>query len=88
MTYPCPYCRAAASIESGCPGCGRGPDPDAAAVVRLAEGATLDPDALRAFAQDRLADYKVPVRWLVVDELPRTGTNKVKKTELAALFDA
>jgi acyl-CoA synthetase (AMP-forming)/AMP-acid ligase II len=57
-----------------------------AAVVRLADDATLDPDALRAFAAERLADYKVPIRWLAVDELPRTGTNKVKKTELPALF--
>jgi acyl-CoA synthetase (AMP-forming)/AMP-acid ligase II len=58
-----------------------------AAAVRLAEGATLDPDALRAFAAERLAEYKVPVQWLAVDELPRTGTNKVKKTELPSLFD-
>jgi acyl-CoA synthetase (AMP-forming)/AMP-acid ligase II len=57
-----------------------------AAAVRLAEGATLDPDALHAFAAERLADYKVPIRWLAVDELPRTGTNKVKKTELPSLF--
>ncbi|MCA2218525.1 SCO7613 C-terminal domain-containing membrane protein [Jidongwangia harbinensis] len=35
MTYPCPYCRTEADVATGCPGCGRGPDPDAAAVVRL-----------------------------------------------------
>ena len=51
------------------------------------EGVDLDPDALHAFAAERLAAYKVPVRWHAVEELPRTGTNKVKKTELAALFD-
>ncbi|MEV8507090.1 hypothetical protein AB0368_20070 [Actinoplanes sp. NPDC051475] len=33
--YPCPYCRTEASLATGCPGCGRGPDPDAAEVVRL-----------------------------------------------------
>ncbi|WP_203834401.1 SCO7613 C-terminal domain-containing membrane protein [Winogradskya humida] len=33
--YPCPFCRAEASLATGCPGCGRGPDADAAEVVRL-----------------------------------------------------
>jgi long-chain acyl-CoA synthetase len=58
-----------------------------AAAVRLREGVSLDAEALSAFAAERLADYKVPARWLAVDELPRTGTNKIKKTELVALFD-
>ena len=31
-----------------------------AAVVRLADGATLDEDAMRAWAAERLSDYKVP----------------------------
>ncbi|SNT13965.1 hypothetical protein SAMN05421812_103354 [Asanoa hainanensis] len=35
MSYPCPFCQAPASLATGCPGCGRGPDPDAAEVVRL-----------------------------------------------------
>ncbi|MEU4221259.1 hypothetical protein, partial [Actinoplanes sp. NPDC026623] len=34
-SYPCPYCHAPANLTSGCPGCGRGPDADAAEVVRL-----------------------------------------------------
>jgi acyl-CoA synthetase (AMP-forming)/AMP-acid ligase II len=58
-----------------------------AAAVRLAAGAELDHESLSAFAAERLADYKVPTRWLVVDELPRTGTNKVKKAELISLFE-
>jgi long-chain acyl-CoA synthetase len=58
-----------------------------AAAVRLAAGAELDHEALSAFAAERLAEYKVPTRWLVVDELPRTGTNKVKKAELIGLFE-
>ena len=33
--YPCPVCRTEADLASGCPGCGRGPDPVAAEVVRL-----------------------------------------------------
>ncbi len=34
-SYPCPSCRTPANLSSGCPGCGRGPDPDAAEVIRL-----------------------------------------------------
>ncbi len=35
MTYPCPFCRTPADPATGCPGCGRAPDADAAEVVRL-----------------------------------------------------
>jgi non-ribosomal peptide synthetase component E (peptide arylation enzyme) len=34
-----------------------------------------------------LADYKVPVRFVAVDALPRTGTAKVQKAALLDLFD-
>jgi acyl-coenzyme A synthetase/AMP-(fatty) acid ligase len=57
------------------------------AAVRLADGATFDAEVLRAFAAERLAAYKVPVRWVAVDELPRTGTEKVKKRELLSRFE-
>ncbi|MEE6257173.1 SCO7613 C-terminal domain-containing membrane protein [Plantactinospora sonchi] len=33
--YPCPLCGAGANLATGCPGCGRGPDPAAAEVIRL-----------------------------------------------------
>jgi len=59
-----------------------------AAAVRLAEGTTLADAGLEAWVEERLADYKVPKRWLAVDDLPRTGTSKVQKAELVALFDA
>jgi hypothetical protein len=35
FAYPCPSCQAPADLARGCPTCGRGPDPDAAEVVRL-----------------------------------------------------
>ncbi|MBA2280623.1 MAG: AMP-binding protein [Acidimicrobiia bacterium] len=57
------------------------------AVLRLRAGAALDEEEMTAFAKDRLADYKVPRRWLAVDELPRTGTDKVKRRDLVTLFD-
>lgn len=56
------------------------------AAVRLAEGASLTPEALVAWAAERLAPYKAPQRVLVVGQLPRTGTNKVQKREVLALF--
>ncbi|GIE83153.1 hypothetical protein Aph02nite_91030 [Actinoplanes philippinensis] len=34
-SYPCPRCGATAALPDGCPGCGAGPDPDAAEVIRL-----------------------------------------------------
>jgi long-chain acyl-CoA synthetase len=36
-------------------------------------------DDLTAFVQERLADYKVPKDWELVDELPRDSAGKVKK---------
>jgi long-chain acyl-CoA synthetase len=56
------------------------------AVVRLAEGCDLDGIDLVAWATERLADYKVPKRFVAVEDLPRTGTSKVQKTELQQLF--
>jgi long-chain acyl-CoA synthetase len=56
------------------------------AAVRLAEGATLEAADLAAWAAERLADYKVPKRFVAVDELPRTGTAKVQKDAVLALF--
>jgi acyl-CoA synthetase (AMP-forming)/AMP-acid ligase II len=57
-----------------------------AAAVRLAPGEKVDQDELLAWAAEHLAEYKVPVRAVFVDELPRTGTTKVQKDELRALF--
>jgi acyl-CoA synthetase (AMP-forming)/AMP-acid ligase II len=57
------------------------------AAVRIAKGAELDDLDLESWAVERLAKYKVPKRYLAVDELPRTGTNKVQRREVVALFD-
>jgi acyl-coenzyme A synthetase/AMP-(fatty) acid ligase len=54
--------------------------------VRVAPEATFDADALVQWAKERLSDYKVPQQIVVVDDLPRTGTNKVKRKELISLF--
>lgn len=57
-----------------------------AAAVRLRAGSLLDEKDLVAWAAARLADYKVPKRIVLVDELPRTGTNKIQKADLVDLF--
>ncbi|MGZ4727513.1 MAG: AMP-binding enzyme [Acidimicrobiales bacterium] len=41
---------------------------------------------LEGWASEHLSRYKVPRRFVAVDELPRTGTNKVQKQDLLALF--
>jgi len=56
------------------------------AAVRLREGATLRKAKLGAWAEQRMADYKVPKRFVAVHELPRTGTSKVQKDAVLALF--
>jgi acyl-CoA synthetase (AMP-forming)/AMP-acid ligase II len=58
-----------------------------AAAVRLAEGSSLADLDLAAWAAEHLAEYKVPKRFVAVDDLPRTGTTKVQKAALVALFD-
>jgi len=57
------------------------------AVVRLNGAAELDEDAMRSWLDERISDYKVPKRIIAVDDLPRTGTEKVQKRELGALFE-
>lgn len=37
-------------------------------------------------AREHLAHYKVPVRYVAVDHLPRTGTNEVQRREVVALL--
>jgi crotonobetaine/carnitine-CoA ligase len=41
--------------------------------------AAVDPEVLRAFVRERLADYKVPSRIHVRESLPRTATERVAK---------
>ncbi|XTZ14376.1 class I adenylate-forming enzyme family protein [Micromonospora echinospora] len=43
--------------------------------------------ALRGFLADRLADYQLPSRVLLVDELPRNAGGKVLKRHLTSQFD-
>jgi len=54
------------------------------AFVVAADGAAVDVDELRAFAAERLAAFKVPRYWQLIDELPRTPTARIAKHRLPA----
>jgi acyl-CoA synthetase (AMP-forming)/AMP-acid ligase II len=56
------------------------------AVVRLSDGDVKEKE-LVDWAREHMADYKAPRQVKVVDEMPRTGTEKVQKDELLKLFE-
>jgi acyl-CoA synthetase (AMP-forming)/AMP-acid ligase II len=57
------------------------------AAVRLLPGSAASPPELISWCSARLSTYKVPGQVRIVDSLPRTGTEKVRKQELRSLFD-
>jgi acyl-CoA synthetase (AMP-forming)/AMP-acid ligase II len=57
------------------------------AVVRLKDGGVSEKELVE-WAREHMADYKSPRQIKVVDELPRTGTEKVQKDELLKLFES
>ena len=59
-------------------------DEVAVAAVVLAEGRQLDEAALRAWAKERLAAYKVPRHFVVVDDLPKSLLGKVLRGQVRA----
>jgi long-chain acyl-CoA synthetase len=52
------------------------------AYVSLTAGSTAAPDGLIAFARERLAAYKAPRRVVVIDDLPKTQTGKIRRNVL------
>lgn len=59
---------------------------DVAAAVVLAPGSRLGREDIRAFAFERLADFKVPSQVLIVDAVPKGPTGKLQRIGLAAQF--
>jgi hypothetical protein len=55
VSYPCPNCNSPASPQTGCPGCGRGPDADAVEMVRL-DAEIADLNAKLAYARQAVRD--------------------------------
>ena len=56
------------------------------AAVRIGKGSTVSSGDLADWANARLASYKRPAEIRIVTELPRTGTDKVKRNAVKALF--
>jgi malonyl-CoA/methylmalonyl-CoA synthetase len=57
-----------------------------AAAVIVRDGRGVDPDALRAWARERLAPYKVPALVRTVADLPRNAMGKVTKPAVRDLL--
>lgn len=56
------------------------------AVVTLKEGADVDTEKVRSHLDGLLARYKLPKNVVVVEDLPRTASGKVRKADLRARF--
>lgn len=56
---------------------------DVAAAVVLRQGAEASEQELRDFARDRLANFKIPRKILIVDEIPKGATGKLQRIGLA-----
>ncbi|SLN09791.1 putative sulfoacetate--CoA ligase [Roseivivax jejudonensis] len=57
---------------------------DVAAAIVLAEGAEATEREIRDFAAARLAEFKVPRKVLILDEIPKGATGKLQRIGLAA----
>lgn len=51
------------------------------------EGREISGETLTAFLTDRLAGFKIPKRWMALDDLPYTAYGKVLKGELKKTWD-
>ncbi|WP_115685394.1 long-chain-fatty-acid--CoA ligase [Corynebacterium senegalense] len=59
---------------------------DVVACVTLREGAPLEPEALQAFARERLTPYKVPRTFYHFEELERDQTGKIRRKAVQKLL--
>ena len=56
---------------------------EVAAAVVLREGEEVTDRDIRAFASERLADFKVPRKVIILDEIPKGATGKMQRIGLA-----
>jgi len=56
---------------------------DVAAAIVLREGQQTDEKEMRAFVATRMADFKVPRRVLILEEIPKGATGKLQRIGLA-----
>lgn len=52
------------------------------ALITLRAGATVQPEDVREHLLTKLARYKVPKNYLIIEEMPRTASGKIRKTDL------
>lgn len=83
VIYKFPGVKEAAVI--GVPDARKGEQP--LAFVSAQDSVTLDEKALQQFVKERLADYKVPKKVVVLPSLPRNPTGKILKKELRQMAD-
>ena len=57
-------------------------DDEVMAVIAPAPGQVIDPAALIVFLTERLAHFMIPRYVRIMESLPKTPTNKIKKSEL------
>ena len=55
-------------------------------IVAVVEADAIDEASVRAHLEANLAKYKVPERFVFVDQLPRNAMGKIVRTELASLL--
>ncbi|WP_167493020.1 acyl-CoA synthetase [Micromonospora ureilytica] len=58
------------------------------AIVTVREGVSVDTATVRRCLDGRIARYKLPKNVVIVDELPRTASGKVRKADLRTRFGA
>lgn len=56
------------------------------ALVVLKSEMDIDKEGIFSFCRERLARYKIPKRIIFLDELPKTGANKVDKIKLQEIY--
>ena len=56
---------------------------DVAAAVVLRDGHEATEKDIRAFAAERVADFKVPRKVLILDEIPKGATGKMQRIGMA-----
>jgi acyl-CoA synthetase (AMP-forming)/AMP-acid ligase II len=57
-------------------------DEEIVAYMQATAGVEIDQEALTAHARKYLAGYKVPTRWVILDELPTAPSGKILKHQL------
>jgi crotonobetaine/carnitine-CoA ligase len=63
----------------------RAGEDEVAVFAVLAEGASMDPDGLRAWCERQLPPFAMPEYVSILPELPKTPSGKVRKVELREL---